>query len=123
MPSPKKDLEREERITMEIVVDTYGPEEQAMGWYCYLEDHLAFPFEAKCIAARRTSVVRVGKKVQVVGMAEAEECEQEMFVEIIWDGDQLVIPLAQIIPIHVDETTQQAVEDWHYWLARGYQFG
>lgn len=26
-----KDEEREERISMEIVVDVYGPEEQAMG--------------------------------------------------------------------------------------------
>ena len=31
------DLEREERITMEIIVDAYGPEEQAMGWYYYLK--------------------------------------------------------------------------------------
>jgi hypothetical protein len=31
-----KDEEREERITMEAVVDAYGPEEQAMGWYYYL---------------------------------------------------------------------------------------
>ena len=28
-----KDEEREERIHMEIIVDAYGPEEQAMGWY------------------------------------------------------------------------------------------
>jgi calcium binding protein len=27
-----KDQEREERINMEIIVDAYGPEEQAMGW-------------------------------------------------------------------------------------------
>jgi endonuclease I len=30
---PKQNRDREERITMEIVVDAYGPEEQAMGWY------------------------------------------------------------------------------------------
>jgi Calcium binding len=28
-----RDEERERRISMEIVVDAYGPEEQAMGWY------------------------------------------------------------------------------------------
>jgi hypothetical protein len=27
-----RDEEREQRITMEIVVDAYTPEEQAMGW-------------------------------------------------------------------------------------------
>ena len=31
-----KDEEREERIHMEIIVDAYGPEERAMGWYNYL---------------------------------------------------------------------------------------
>ena len=27
-----KDKEREERTHMEIIVDAYGPEEQAIGW-------------------------------------------------------------------------------------------
>jgi hypothetical protein len=31
MERPTRDEEREERITMESVVDAYGPEEQAMG--------------------------------------------------------------------------------------------
>ena len=46
MPQRQKDEEREERITMEIVVDAYGPEEQATGWYYYLEETLTFPFTA-----------------------------------------------------------------------------
>ena len=32
----RRDEHREERISMEIIVDAYGPEEQAMGWYYYL---------------------------------------------------------------------------------------
>jgi hypothetical protein len=38
------DESREYRIEMEIVVDAYGEEERAMGWYCYLQDKLTFPF-------------------------------------------------------------------------------
>src|SRR5215218_10554783 len=38
MKRPPRDEEREQRITMEIVVDAYTPEEQAMGWYYSLED-------------------------------------------------------------------------------------
>ena len=34
MAAIPRDDEREERITDEIIVDCYGPEEQAMGWYC-----------------------------------------------------------------------------------------
>lgn len=50
----KRDEAREERITMEIVVDAYGPEEQAMGWYYYLQDTMQFPFTARCIYQQTT---------------------------------------------------------------------
>lgn len=43
---PAKSKAREDRIQMEIIVDADGPEEQAMGWYYYLEEKLAFPFRA-----------------------------------------------------------------------------
>ena len=52
MKRPSRDEEREQRITMEIVVDAYTPEEQAMGWYYSLEDRLHFPFMARCITER-----------------------------------------------------------------------
>ena len=51
----EEDSVREERITMEIVVDAYGLEEQAMGWYYYLQDKITFPFTASCITKRRSS--------------------------------------------------------------------
>jgi hypothetical protein len=40
---------------MEIVVAAYGPEEQAMGWYSYLEETLQFPFTAICHVKRAIS--------------------------------------------------------------------
>ncbi len=36
----RRNSAREERIAMEIIVDAYGPEEQAMGWYSYLDEEL-----------------------------------------------------------------------------------
>jgi Calcium binding len=69
MKRPSRDEEREQRITVEIVVDTYTPEEQAMGWYYSLEDRLRFPFVARCIAERIVSPLRAGQEVEVVGMA------------------------------------------------------
>ena len=41
MKRRSRDEEREQRITMEIVVDAYTPKEQAMGWYY---SKRAFPF-------------------------------------------------------------------------------
>src|SRR6516165_5112494 len=112
MTRPPRDDEREERMSMEIVVDAYGPEEQAIGWYCYLDDHLQYPFKARCIAQRSISPLEPGDEVEVVGMSSEDECEHEMFVEIRWKSRKLAVPLSQLEGIDVDEETQQAIEDW-----------
>ena len=119
---PAKSKAREARIQMEIIVDAYGPEEQAMGWYYYLEEHLRFPFRAKCIAQRAISPLRKGQEVEVVGLAPAKECDREMFITLTWERRTLAVPLAQLEPIQADKMTRQAVEDWHYWVKQGYEF-
>ncbi len=55
-------------------------------------------------------------------MPAEEECEHEMFVMIKWSGRELAVPLSQLEGIEVDEETQQAIEDWHYWVNKGYEF-
>jgi len=122
MARQAKDEAREQRINWEIVVDANGPEEQAMGWYYYLDDTIHFPFSAQCVARRPTSPLDLGDKVEVVGMASAEECEHEMFVLIQRKKRQLAVPLMQLEGIQVDEETRQAIEDWRYWVNRGYEF-
>jgi len=93
-----------------------------MGWYCFLEDRLHFPFRAKCNAQWAISPLRKGQEVEVVGMAPAEECDREMFVALTWEKRTLAVPLAQLDPIQADKVTQQALGDWHYWVDRGYEF-
>jgi Calcium binding len=121
MKRRSRDEEREQRITMEIIVDAYTPEEQAMGWYYSLKDRLHFPFVARCIAERSISPLRVGDEVDVVGMAPEEECEHEMFVLIGWDRRTLAVPLSLLEGVTVDKQTRQAIEDWQYWVAQGYE--
>ena len=109
---------------MEIIVDAYGPEEQAMGWYYYLEEKLQFPFIAVCSAKRAISTLQIKDEVDVLRMAPEEECEKEMFVTVRWERDGLAVPLSQLTPINAMATqTKEAVEDWHYWVQMGYQFG
>jgi hypothetical protein len=115
------DEEREERITNEIIVDAYGPEEQAIGWHVYLDDNLRFPFRARCITERITSPLVKGEEVEVVGMAPEEVCEHEMFVLVRWNDRRLAVPLAQLEGIAVNEETRQAIGDWHYWVDRGHE--
>ncbi len=120
---PKRDEEREDRITMEAVVDAYNEAERALGWYYYLEDRLRFPFEAVCIAKRAISPLRLKDKVEVIGMPDEDECMREMFVTIRRAKDDLAVPLAQLKPARdTDEGTTRAVEDWHYWVKMGYEF-
>jgi Calcium binding len=118
----RQNQQREQRIQDEIIVDAYGAEEQAMGWYYYLEEHLHLPFRGKCIGQRATSPLIKGQEMEVMGLAPAEECEHEMFVTVKWDQRRLAVPLAQLEVIQGDKVTKQAVEDWHYWVDQGYEF-
>ena len=108
---------------MEIVVDAYGPEEQAVGWYCYLENELGFPFSAQCTVERSTSPLKKGEKLTVIGMAAQDDCETEMFVTVRWNRRTLAVPLGQLTPTpSIDEATTEAIADWHYWLEQGREF-
>ena len=122
MDRVEKDEAREYRISMEAIVDAYGGEEQALGWYYYLDDRLQFPFQAKCIEARQISPLIKGEIVKATQMSPEDDCMREMFVQIEWKDRVFGIPLAQLQPINVDADTQEAIEDWHYWVARGNEF-
>jgi Calcium binding len=122
MTKSKKDPIREERIHNEVVVDAYGPEEQAMGWYYYLEDKIRFPFQAKCIVAKAVSPLLKGETVEVQGMAPEDACSAEMLVLIRWQGRSMAVPLSQLLPIKGNKATTEAIADWHYWVAQGYCF-
>jgi len=93
-----------------------------MGWYCYLENSLTFPFTATCAQKRITSPLRPRQRVRVIGMADSDECLSGMYVLIEWDDDELAVPLEQHSPVKTDEKTHKAIEDWQYWKARGYEF-
>ena len=51
---------RERRIEEEIVVDAYGPEERALGWYYCLEEKLPFRLNARCTAEPPLSPLKMG---------------------------------------------------------------
>jgi calcium binding protein len=86
-----------------------------------LADILEFPFTARCIVRLETSPLEPGDEVEVVGMVPKEECEHEMFVLIQGTPHPLAVSLIQLEGIEVDEETQQAIEDWHYLVDRGYE--
>jgi len=122
MRKSAKDPIREDRIQNEAIVDAYGPEEKAMSWYYYLESKLAFPFNARCIGSKATSPLRQGETVDVRRLAPEDVCENDMLVQIIWQGRKMAVPLSQLAAIDPDESTKEAIGDWHYWVSQGYLF-
>ena len=124
MARPKSDPIREDRIHYEAIVDAYGPEEQALGWYYYLEGRVRFPFQAKCIAAKVVSPTQQasGESVEVRRMASEDACAGDMLVLVRWQGRDMAVPLSQLAGVDVDESTAEAIGDWHYWVAQGYCF-
>ena len=123
MTTPEKDQAREHRIAMEVVVDAYSADEQAMGWYYYLDDKLTFPFTARCLRERSLSPLRTGEEVVIERLAPEDDCLHEMFVLTTWQGRSLGLPLAQLEAVGADQDTLEAIADWHYWVERGYAFG
>jgi hypothetical protein len=117
---PRRDAVREDRIHEEAIADAYGPEEQAMGWYYYLESKIHFPFSAKCIAAHPLSPLRKGETVSARRLAPEQLCAHDMLVRAAWQGRNFAIPLSQLMPVATDPSTHEAIADWHYWAARGY---
>jgi len=117
-----RNQEREDRIHNEAIVDAYDSEEQALGWYYYLEGRITFPFKARCISSRKTSPLKVGEAVDVLEMADEEDCTSDMIVIVRFGNRTVGVPLAQLEPTASDPTMIEAIKDWHYWIARGYTF-
>lgn len=114
----ERDEERDERIEMEIIVDAYTQDEQAMGWHIYLEETIDVPFEARCIEEKEVSPLKKGETVHVVGKPSVEPSFRQQFVTIQWMDRKFGVPLSQLQPVDASDATKQAVLDWHYWLER-----
>jgi hypothetical protein len=85
-----------------------------MGWHCYLDDNIRFPFQAKCIAVKIVSPLRKGESVEVLRMAPEDACSADMLVVIHWQDRTMAIPLSQLAAVDPDDSTAEAIADWHY---------
>lgn len=122
MSEVKQDHVRDERIYMEVVVDCYDDQERAMGWYYYLQDKINFPFKAKWVSRQKPK----GRDVTVLEMSPEDDCSHDMFVEVLYQESELedvfCARLSDIQARNIDSTTKEAIEDWNYWVKRGYEF-
>ncbi len=125
MSDVETDPTREERIKNEILADAEDKEDRAMGWYYYLDDCLNFPFNAKWAKKGRKGTAPE-KEVEVLAMATEEECLRDMLVEVVEvggsDEDVDIARLTDLKVLNADSDTQEALDDWYYWVAKGYKF-
>ena len=61
------------------------------------------------------SPLRRGETVEVLRMAVEDTCEHDMLLQIRWQGRKEAVPPSQLEAINPDESTQEAIGDWHYW--------
>jgi len=91
-----------------------------MSWYYYLEGKITFPFRARCVTANAVSPLRKGETVEALHLAVEDACEHDLLVQIRWQGRKMAVPVLQLEATNPDESTQEAIGDWHYWVAQGY---
>src|SRR5215471_1405849 len=80
---------------------------------------ISFPFQARCVAANAISPLRKGETIEVLRLATENACEHDMLVQIRWQGRKMAVPLSQLEAIDANESTDEAIGDWHYWVAQG----
>jgi len=51
-----------------------------------------------------------------------DACSADMLVLIRWQGRTMAVPLSQLADVDPDDSTAEAIADWHYWVGQGYCF-
>ena len=72
------------------------------------------------MAAKAVSPLRKGEFVNVLRMAPDDVCEHDMLVLIRWRDRKMAVPLSQLAAVDPDESTAEAIGDWHYCVSKGY---
>ena len=59
---------------------------------------------------------------EVLRLAPEDACATDMLALVRWHGRKVAVPLSQLVALDADESTVEAIGDWHYWVAQGYCF-
>ncbi len=111
----------QDRIDYKILVDCYDEYQQGQAWTLYLVDHITCPFTAEYTGNSKISIAP-NTIINVLELMNSEYDSEEDFecfmamveVEV---GDVIYeIPLADLKVVVADTKTEQAVEDWKYYI-------
>jgi hypothetical protein len=60
-----------------------------------------------------------GQTVEVRRIAPEDACSADMLPLVRWPGRTMAVPLSQLAAVDSDESTAEAIGDWHYWVPQG----
>ena len=105
--------EIEEIIRDEILVDTYGDEEAALGWQTFLDDHLVFPFQAAC-QFQTPRGKKVVLELPIVGefSMEAHPEYGDFYVQALFHEVLIRVGLDDLQPTDAEEETIRGIQVW-----------
>jgi len=115
------DTKHQYRIDYKILVDCYDEYEQGQGWTLYLVDNITCPFTAEYSGTSKLSIAP-NTLITVLELMNSEydsEEDFEYFMAMVEAeiGDVIYeIPLADLKIVEANEKTEQAVEDWKYYI-------
>ena len=66
--------------------------------------------------------LKPGDHVTVRRILDAEDSRGPFSAIITWKGDELAIPLSQLRVVNASTELTEALADWCYRVARGYEF-
>ena len=91
-------------------------EENLRRYRRYLATHLSFPFQAK-YPSKPAPSRRRNTLVTVVGLLDADECDEEegVLCEAERQGESIELPLAEL-EVPTNPHNRQLVEDYSYWF-------
>ncbi len=118
---PQKDEKADTFISDEILVDTYGEEEQLSAWYSYLEDELPFPFGGMVLTEKTKSSSRYNQ-VKLEGMASVQRCglyQMWALGRLSIDKTLVHFFLADLKSVDKMEA-YQPLYYWKYWVQQQY---
>jgi len=115
------DINHQYRIDYKILADCYDEYEQGQGWTLYLVDNITCPFTAEYTGNSKLSITP-NTLITVLELLNSEydsEEDFECFMAMVEAeiGDVIYeIPLADLKVVAADTKTEQAVEDWKYFI-------
>mgnify|MGYP006269785275 CR=1 FL=1 len=113
---PSEDPQADTFIDDEILVDTYGEEEQLSAWYTYLEDELPFPFQGVVRTEKVGNSIRYSQ-VSLESLAPVARCGlHQMWVMGRLSIDKTLVHffLADLKSVDTMEAFQP-IYYWKYW--------